>query len=148
MAVQPTFKHHEILKSLKRIPGVRPVATFSRLASRDVYRRSFVLRKFPRESVGAEIGVHKGDFSEQMLRIVHPTKLHLIDPWKHESAEEYRQAYYGGMAGGGQAEPDKRYNEVCRRFHRQIKFGRVAVHRGYSFDVAGTFPDEPSVART
>ncbi|MDJ0634304.1 MAG: hypothetical protein QNJ34_14035 [Xenococcaceae cyanobacterium MO_188.B29] len=43
-------------------------------------QRQFLLERLPKNSVGAEIGVHLGDFSEKILEIVKPNKLHLIDP--------------------------------------------------------------------
>jgi hypothetical protein len=113
------------------------------LASKDVDPRTFLLQRFPGGSIGAEIGVHKGEFSEQILRIVKPGKLHLIDPWQYESSEEYWGALYGGKgAPTGQVEMDRRYDDVCIRFHRHIRSGRVTVHRGCSADVCGGFPDE------
>jgi hypothetical protein len=112
------------------------------LSSKDVDPRTFLVRRFPCGSIGAEVGVHKGEFSEQILRIVKPRKLHLIDPWKYESSEEYRDAWYGGQAQGAQVEMDQRYDEVCNRFDRDIKSGRVTIHRGYSADVGRGFPDE------
>jgi hypothetical protein len=112
------------------------------LASKDVDPRAFLLKEFPRGSIGAEIGVYKGEFSQQILRIVKPRELHLIDPWKYEPSEEYRDAWYGGKAQGAQMEMDKRYDEVCNRFDRDIKSGRVRVHRGCSAEVGCGFPDE------
>ena len=50
----------------------------------------------------------KESFSEQILHSVKPRELHLIDPWKYESSEEYNDAWYGGKAQGGQAEMDER----------------------------------------
>lgn len=35
----------------------------------------------PKNAVGAEIGVWKGDSSELFLRSVSPKELHLVDPW-------------------------------------------------------------------
>jgi hypothetical protein len=113
------------------------------LASKYVDPRTFLLQRFPGGSIGAEIGVHKGEFSEQILRIVKPRKLHLIDPWKYESSEEYWGTLYGGKgAPGGQVEMDQRYDDVCIRFHRHIRSGRFTVHRGCSAHVCGGFPDE------
>jgi hypothetical protein len=132
----------KIVKTLKRIPGVRPLARRLGLSSKDVDPRAFLLRRLPSGSIGAEIGVHEGEFSEQILRIVKPRKLHLIDPWKYESSDEYRDALYGGKAQGGQAEMNQRYDDVCNRFDGDIKAGRVTIHRGCSADVSGRFPDE------
>lgn len=111
------------------------------LASRDTGPRDFLLRMLPTTSVGAEIGVHKGGFSVQILRIVKPTKLHLIDPWNYEQADEYKDALYGGKSKGGQAEMDKRFDDVRSRFSSHIEAGQVVVHRGYSSDVSKEFPD-------
>jgi len=37
---------------------------------------------FPKSSVGAEVGVYRGDLSQTLMRIVQPTMLHLIDMWE------------------------------------------------------------------
>jgi hypothetical protein len=95
----------------------------------------------PKNSVGAEIGVHHGHFSQQMLEIVAPRELHLIDPWKHESSPTYKEALYGGRARGGQNEMDERYFEVCARFARDVRKTRVRIHRGTSAEVLHQFPD-------
>src|SRR5947207_2237506 len=44
--------------------------------------RTFLLRSLPRKSVGAEVGVWKGDFAAEMLHIVRPSRLYLVDPWE------------------------------------------------------------------
>ena len=43
--------------------------------------RERLLAKMPQRSICAEIGVHEGDFSQDILCSVKPVKLHLIDPW-------------------------------------------------------------------
>ena len=92
--------------------------------------------------MGAEIGVHLGDFSQQVLDVVAPKTLHLIDPWQHETSSVYKNAWYGGRAKDGQREMDKRWSKVCKRFDREIAEGRVNVQRGYSTEVLRTMPDE------
>src|SRR2546430_9287984 len=47
----------------------------------DPQGRAFLFKMLPRGSVGAEIGVWKGDFSKLLLRRVRPAELHLVDPW-------------------------------------------------------------------
>jgi hypothetical protein len=44
-------------------------------------RREDVLKILPKGSVGAEIGVFKGEFTAHILRTVKPKELHLIDAW-------------------------------------------------------------------
>jgi hypothetical protein len=96
----------------------------------------------PRRSVGAEIGVHLGDFSAEILRIVAPARLHLVDPWEHFDSPTYKQAWYGGGAKGGQTEMDERYESVLVRFRSEIQTGQVVVHRGFSNDFGSALPPE------
>jgi hypothetical protein len=103
-------------------------------------RRS-LLAMLPMNSVGAEIGVHKGDFSAVILAKVAPARLHLIDPWRYESSPMYDGAWYGGMAKGGQAEMDERYESVLGRFADEIEAGTVIVHRADSETVFASLPD-------
>jgi len=51
-------------------------------------RREDFLNFLPKHSIGAEIGVFKGEFSEKILMVVKPKKLHLIDGW-HKIYGEY-----------------------------------------------------------
>jgi hypothetical protein len=99
--------------------------------------RKFLLKMLPKNSIGAEIGVHRGDFADRILRIVDPKELHLIDPWRHpwRQSDTYKEcAQYGGKVLDGQTEMDS-------RFEADIHSGRVTVHRGYSSDVLAEFPD-------
>lgn len=43
--------------------------------------RRWILNLVPKGGIGAEIGVFRGHFSDQICRIAQPTKLYLIDPW-------------------------------------------------------------------
>jgi hypothetical protein len=97
--------------------------------------RLFLLKFLPEESFGAEIGVHLGDFSREIIDIVRPKKLFLIDPWQYESSSEYKQAWYGGLAKGKQHEIDQRYNHVKNLFTKEITAGQVTVLRKKS-DIA------------
>src|SRR3989304_1799583 len=124
---------------LKRLLGTRRVVRFFTPIPGE--RRAFLLEMLPKCSVGAEIGVHMGDFSQEILRIVKPVTLHLIDPWKHEDSATYKEAWYGGKAKGEQSELDARYEAVLRRFGPAIDSGQAKVHRGYSQHVAESFPN-------
>jgi Methyltransferase domain len=103
--------------------------------------RDFLLDLLPNNSIGVEIGVHRGDFSAQILRRVRPQKLYLVDPWRHESDGIYKEAWYGGLVQGGQAAMDERYRQVLARFKTQIDSGTIVVHRGLSNTVVSGFAD-------
>jgi hypothetical protein len=104
--------------------------------------RRFVIEMFPANSVGAEIGVHHGDFSQVILDVAAPVQLHLIDPWRHESSAIYQDAWYGGQAERGQVEMDERYAGVLDRFAASIAAQRVIIHRGQSDEVIAALPDD------
>lgn len=121
-----------VKKYLKRIPGVLPLARAVGLAQRPSQSRQFLLEMLPKNSEGAEVGVHLGDFSARIIEVVVPRRLYLIDPWEHQKGDEYANAWYGGVAEGGQAEMDSRFAAIQRRFAAQIAAGQVSIRRGYS----------------
>lgn len=103
--------------------------------------REYVLGVIPERTVGIEIGVHEGDFSAAILRQSDPYRLHLIDPWKHETDDVYQNSWYGGHGTGGQSMMDARYKKVQERFKTEIDTGQVVLHRCFSDEVVGTFDD-------
>lgn len=103
--------------------------------------RKVLLEMLPKNGVGAEIGVHLGDFSEQILGHATPKKLFLIDPWRFFPDPEHQESWYGESGAQGQAEMDRRHARVCARFQEQIAGGRVEVKRGLSQDVLAGLPD-------
>jgi hypothetical protein len=131
-----------MLKNLiTKIPASRRVVQLLGLIPKQS-RRQFIFDILPKESVGAEIGVHLGDFSQQILDSIFPKELHLIDPWEHQTSRIYKTAWYGGRAKGGQAELDERYISIFKRFDKNIHAEQVKVHRGYSTAILQRFPDE------
>ncbi len=44
-------------------------------------RRQNILKILPKNSIGAELGVFKGEFTKHILKIAKPATLHLIDVW-------------------------------------------------------------------
>jgi hypothetical protein len=125
---------------LKRIPCLRSAIRFMR-GQPSRLPRERLLEKMPRRSVCAEIGVHEGDFSEEILRSVKPVRLHLIDPWEYQKGEEYKQAWYGGCASEGQLAMERRLRSVQNRFRTNTRKGQVIFHRGYSSYVVDEFSD-------
>ncbi len=51
--------------------------------------RSVLLDKLPKHSVGAELGVEYGNFSKDIMELVQPKELHLVDLW--ESSEAFKR---------------------------------------------------------
>ena len=56
--------------------------------------REMLLNKFPKGGCGIEIGVHNGSFSEQILEIIEPELLVLIDPWEVTEDDKYYHTIY------------------------------------------------------
>jgi hypothetical protein len=111
---------------------------FSRL--RHSSSRDCVLRRIPKNSVCAELGVYQGNFSEQILARA-PKKLHLIDPWKFEPDPAYIASWYGGSVGESQARMDAIYESVVNRFRSATRSGIMEVHRKTSTGCCAQFPD-------
>src|SRR4051812_42875892 len=80
----------------KRSPATGPPAGFAadvRNAARNLVRRVFgrtrrvyatragFLKVVPKNAVGVELGVFKGEFSAEILRVAKPRELHLVDAW-------------------------------------------------------------------
>ena len=101
-----------------------------------------LLERVPKGGFCAEIGVWRGDFSERILEVVRPVRLHLIDPWLAVSGDDYEGARYGGELAEGQSEMDSIYASVLARFERERRTGVVEVHRLPSADAAERFRDD------
>ncbi|QGM22381.1 hypothetical protein GJ672_09030 [Spiribacter sp. 2438] len=99
--------------------------------------RMYVLRKMPKGSVCAEIGVWKGQFSRSILDVTDPKELHLVDPWAFQ--DEYPDRMYGGKEAKGQKDMDDIFEAVKTAFAEDEA---VHVHRGSSKDVLISFEDE------
>lgn len=90
-----------------------------------------ILPLLPRGGVAAEVGVFKGGFSQKILEVTDPARLHLIDPRPEEVSS-------GGVAARG----DELHEQVLARFQHRIAAGQVAVHRTASTEAAAQFADE------
>lgn len=85
--------------------------------------RNALLELLPKNSTVAEIGVDHGDFSEHILRIVQPAKLHLVDIWDSER-------YHRGLM-----------DHVQKKFAKEIEGKQVEINLGLSVEVGPRFPD-------
>ncbi|WP_227368255.1 class I SAM-dependent methyltransferase [Halomonas sp. M20] len=102
--------------------------------------RKKLIDTLPKKSIGAEIGVHKGDFSADLLNALDPQELHLIDPWHYQDSDTYKNSWYGGLSKG-QIEMDERYSSVNEKFKKEIEKLTVTIHRKTSTEALSGFPD-------
>jgi hypothetical protein len=104
--------------------------------------RDFLATRLGPGKVGAEIGVHEGDFSRRLLQLARPARLHLVDPWRYEAAPAFARSLYGGRLGGDQSRMDSRHAAVARRFGPEIAAGQVVIHRLPSAEAGAGFEEE------
>jgi hypothetical protein len=88
--------------------------------------------------VAAEIVTAEAYYAGYLLSELKPRKLHLIDPWRFQDLSDYRN----DANNTTDAEGDRRYEAVRRKFAAAISAGTVEIHRALSTDIAGSFPDE------
>ena len=99
-------------------------------------RRRFLFSKLPKFSTGAEIGVWRGAFSQEILARCQPRALHLVDPWLFDPS--FPRRWYGGGEAKSQSDMDAIYGSVVARFRSRPE---VSVHRSPSHEAATAFPD-------
>jgi hypothetical protein len=128
----------------RQLPGYRLVDRLTSRAARRAAKRDFLFDVVPRGGVVIEVGVFDGDFSERILALNEPRKLHLVDPWFTKAdgtlfdgpTQQFVSAEQASAALEGQ------YQHVARRFASEIASGRIEVHRTLSHEAAPRFPDE------
>lgn len=127
-----------------QLPGYR---LLDRLVSREARRaakRDFLFDVVPRGGVVIEVGVFDGDFSERILALNEPRKLHLVDPWftKDDGTLYDGPTQQFASAEQASARLEDQYRHVTSRFSGEIASGRIEVHRTLSHLAAPQFPDE------
>jgi len=106
------------------------------IINRKKNHRLLLLEKMPKGAVCSEVGVWKGDFSDRILSITSPKKLHLIDPWEFQS--EFPERMYGGSVAKNQNDMDAIYQGVIKRFSNRPN---VVFNRGKSKKIISEFKD-------
>jgi hypothetical protein len=91
----------------------------------------------PRNCEGVELGAYRGDFSAEIMRVINPGKLLLIDPY------EVNADKYGGVLGNlttaYSTEADHAY--VLHRFKKEIADEKIIVRSNYSYLAAQKWPN-------
>jgi hypothetical protein len=90
----------------------------------------------PKGGIAAEIGVWRGEFSQEILKSTRPRELHLVDPWLF--VPSFPKRWYGGVQAKSQADMDAIHKSVVGRFGASPA---VVVHRRKSSEAAKAFPD-------
>ena len=80
--------------------------------------REIMLEHMPKNSTSAEIGIWRCDFSEKILKVTEPAKLHLIDI------------------------DIKALETAKKRFAREISSGLIELHHGDSSETISSMPDK------
>jgi hypothetical protein len=88
----------------------------------------------PKGGIVAEVGVFKGNFSQRILEVISPQRLHLIDPWVHQKIPLWKR----------RTDEDHLdfLRDVQRKFQGEIQDRRAIIHQGFSVDVLALFPDD------
>ncbi len=86
-----------------------------------------MIKEAPAGSVGAEIGVYRADFSEQILKETDVGHLYLVDPW-------VRQEGYNDTIN--LEDQEGHYRETIRKVRPFVEARRCSVIRGFSAKVA------------
>lgn len=82
-----------------------------------------MLSKLRKQGRVAELGVCRGEFSDEIVKTATPDVLHLIDAW-HTNRYD-----------------DAQFTEVSGKFSEQIQSGHVRLHRKLSLDAVLDFSD-------
>jgi hypothetical protein len=97
-------------------------------------RGQILQRLVPSNSVGAEIGVHKGRFIRAILDMIKPKKLHLIDPW-YLFGKEWQWAQ-------GNRSTMEALIGILRACEEELVNGSIVLHIGYDVDILPMFHDQ------
>lgn len=87
-------------------------------------------------SVGMEIGVWKGEFSKEIINILKPQLLYLVDPW--EFMGHYSDRLYGGFDAKSQEDMDAIYDNVVNQFKHN---NNVKILKIKSDDILNYVPE-------
>jgi hypothetical protein len=127
-----------------QLPGYRLLDRLTSRTARRAAKRDFMFEILPKGGVVIEVGVFDGDFSERIMALNAPQKLHLVDPWFTRDDGTLFDGPTQQFASKEQASAalEFQYQHVISRFSAEIASGRIQMHRMLSHDAAPLFPDE------
>jgi hypothetical protein len=97
-------------------------------------KRLRVLKPYLMENaVAGELGVLKGDFSQQIIQSLKPARLHLVDPWYLQGPEWQWES--------GDRSTTHALMGILKDFEKELTSGQVVLNIGYDQDVLAALPD-------
>ncbi|WP_185154288.1 class I SAM-dependent methyltransferase [Fulvivirga sp. M361] len=93
----------------------------------------------PKESIGIELGVFKGEFAVQLLRVTQPKELHLVDLWWVGFGEYYPD--WGEYTQFGKLKTKDAYQQAVDLVDKNDTDGVAKVHVGDDLKYLSTFED-------
>lgn len=108
--------------------------------NRDEYLQ-YIKGLLPENPRVLEIGVEAGHLSDKIMKVLEPSELHLLDPW--ETNPNNGKIYgEGHMTNVPTAHSNVHMQiNIERKFAKEIKEGKIFIHRGYSDDLVDNFQD-------
>ena len=106
----------------------KPLALPRLPTRREFASRADFLELLPKGAVGAELGVFKGEFSADILRVAKPQKLHLIDTWWLEWGDNYPD--WGDYTDFGRLSTRTAYEQTLQSVASERGSADVIVHVG------------------
>ncbi len=100
--------------------------------------RDKFLKRMPTGGLCVEIGVWRGEFSSEILSVIKPDCLVLVDPWR--SFDEHDDQSFSGREGDIKME--RIYKKVIADYAEEIATGQIKVIRDVSTVALGGFEDE------
>jgi hypothetical protein len=110
--------------------------------------REDMYRLFPRNSVGLEIGVCRGENAKSLIGAISPSSLTLVDPWIADTHSFFLEPAFINGSGAGLVRDSARAKGLAAEDAYQCvkriaaKSKNVDVVRGFSYDVVPGLPDK------
>lgn len=101
-----------------------------------IENKSFILNYIKENSIGLEIGVWKGKFSEFINNQKQLSHFYLCDPWKFQS--EFPNSWYGGGISQEQQDMDMIFENVNNNLG---KYDHITILRDYSKNLPNYLED-------
>ena len=96
-------------------------------------RGKIMVNILPKNGVGAELGVFRGEFSPYLFKYTKAIKLHLIDPWYFLTAK--------WTWAVGNKSTVKALRKILKKWRKEIEEQKIFIHIGDDREVLQTFPD-------